>query len=55
MLRNSACSKGYENRVTSRNAFIDNIFVLEIEKESKTDERTHFWDYLRILDLAVNP
>ena len=44
-----------ETKVTTRNAFIDNIFALESEKESKNDERTLFEDYPRILDLAVNP
>ena len=44
-----------ETKVTSRNAFIDNIFALESEKESRNDERTLFGDYLRIFDLAVNP
>ena len=31
-----------ETKVTSRNAFIDNFFALESEKESKDDERTLF-------------
>ena len=44
-----------ETRVTSRNAFIDNPFALEHEKEPKNDERTFFRDFPRILDLSVNP
>ena len=44
-----------ETKVTSRNAFIDNLLALESEKGSKNDERTLFWDYPRIFDLAVNP
>ena len=44
-----------ETKVTLRNAFIDNIFALESEKESKNDERNLFGDYPQILDLAVNP
>ena len=44
-----------ETKVTMGNGFIDNIFALESEKESKNDERTLFGDYMRILDLAVNP
>ena len=31
-----------ETKVTSRNAFIEKLFVLECEKESKNDERTLF-------------
>ena len=44
-----------EIKVTSTNIFIDNLFALESEKESKNDERTLFWDYPRIFDLSVNP
>ena len=44
-----------ETKVTLRNAFIDNIFALESEKQSKNDERTLFGDYPKILDLSVNP
>ena len=43
-----------EIKVNSRNAFIDNLFALESGEESKNDERTLFWDYPWILDLAVN-
>ena len=42
-------------KVTLRNAFIDNVFALEKDKESRNDENIFFWDYPRILDLAVNP
>ena len=44
-----------ETKVTSKNAFIDNLFALESEKESKNDERTLFPDCPRILDLSVSP
>ena len=44
-----------ETKVTSRNAFIDNLSALESEKESKNGERTLFWGCPRILDLSVNP
>ena len=30
-------------------------FELESEKKSRNDERTHFRDNLRILDMSVNP
>ena len=42
-----------ETKVISRNAFIDNLFALEREKESKNDERTLFRDFPRILDLSL--
>ena len=42
-----------ENKVTSWNAFIENNFALSSGKESKIDERTHFWNFSRILDVAV--
>ena len=31
-----------ETKVTSRNAFIDNFFALESEKEPKNDEKSLF-------------
>ena len=43
-----------ETKVTSRNAFIVNLFALESEKE-KNEERTFFQDCLQILDLSFNP
>ena len=43
-----------EIKVTLRNVFINTFFALESEKEWKTDERTIFLDYLRILYQAVN-
>ena len=43
-----------QTKVTWRNAFTDNRFALEREKESKNEERTHYWDYLLIIYLAVN-
>ena len=33
-----------ETKLTSRNAFIENIFALEIEEESKNDKRSFFRD-----------
>ena len=44
-----------ETKVTLGNAFIDNVFALEPEKESRNDKSTFIWEYPRILDLAVNP
>ena len=44
-----------ETNVTSRKAFIDNLFALESEKESKNDKRTFFGDCPWIVDLSVNP
>ena len=44
-----------ETKVSSRNTFIDNIFALESETESRNNEKTVFRDYPRLLDLAVNP
>ena len=43
-----------ETKVTLRNDFIANSFVLESEIESKNDEITLFWDYPLILDLSIN-
>ena len=43
-----------ETKLTSRNAFIVNIFALESEKEPKNDEKTLFWDSLQSLDLSLN-
>ena len=31
------------------------FFSLECDKDSENEETTHFWDYVQILDLAVNP
>ena len=44
-----------EVKVTSRNDFIRPLFALEIEKDSKSDQRTHLRDYSWILDLSFNP
>ena len=44
-----------ETKVTSINNFIDNLFTIKSKKESKNDRRALFRDYLRILDLDVNP
>ena len=44
-----------ETKVTSRNAFIDNIFALEGGKESKYDQRILFLDCPWIVDLSINP
>ena len=44
-----------ETKFTSRNAFIDNLFALESEKEFKIDEGTLFGDCPQIVDLSVNP
>ena len=45
----------YGTKVTLENAFIDNLFALESEKESKNDESTLFPDHPRIVDLFINP
>ena len=44
-----------ETKVTSRNAFIDNLFPLESGKESENDKTIHFSDYAQIFDLVDNP
>ena len=44
-----------ETKTTSRNAFINNVFALKSEKESRNDKKTLFWDYAWIPDLTVNP
>ena len=44
-----------KTKITSRNAIVNNVFSLESKKESRNDEKTLFWNYLRIFDLAVNP
>ena len=44
-----------EVKVTSRNAFLDHFFALEIEKDSKYDQRTLLQGYPRILNLSFNP
>ena len=41
-------------KVTLRNAFIDNLFALESEKELQKTERTHFSECLRIVYVFVN-
>ena len=38
-----------ETKVISRNAFIDNLFPLKSEKETKNDETTLFRDCPRML------
>ena len=43
-----------ETKVISRNAFIDNLFLLKSEKETKNHEATLFRDCPRMLDLSVN-
>ena len=43
-----------ETKGTGRNAFIDNFFTLEIEEESRNDDRILLSDYPQILDLFVN-
>ena len=42
-----------ETKVTPRNAFIDSLFALKRDKESKNDKRTLFQDYWQILDVGV--
>ena len=44
-----------ETNFILRNIFIDNVFALESENESRNDEESLFLDYLRIPYLAVNP
>ena len=44
-----------ETKATLRNAFIDILFALESEIESKNDKRTLFRDCPRILHLSINP
>ena len=44
-----------ETKVTSKNAFTENVFTFESEKETKNEKRNFFSDYPEILDLAVNP
>ena len=43
-----------ETNFILRNIFIDNVFALESENESRNDEGSLFLDYLRIPYLAVN-
>ena len=43
-----------ETKITSINSFIDNIFELSSEKDSKNDEKTLFWDCPWIIELSVN-
>ena len=42
-----------ETKVTSPNAFIDNIFALESEKESKKEERILYLDHTGLLTLLL--
>ena len=42
-------------KVTLTNPFIDNLFALENEKESKNDQRTLFSDWLWIAVMSINP
>ena len=44
-----------ENKLTSRNDFIVNLFALESESESAFDQKTLYWDSSQILDLSLNP
>ena len=37
-----------KTKVTSRNTFIDNLFALERERESKNDEKSLFRDFLLV-------
>ena len=37
------------------NAFILDLFALAGEKESKFNEKTHFWGSLQKLNLSVTP
>ena len=56
MSQNSQENTGVRvSKVTSRNAFIVNLFATESERESKNDETTLSGDCLPILDLSVNP
>ena len=42
-------------KVTLRNAFIDNLFALESEKESKNEKRALFTDCVQIVVMNVKP
>ena len=44
-----------EIKVTLRNTFMDHLFALESEKESKSDKKTPFRDYPQIPDHSSNP
>ena len=44
-----------ETKLTSRNAFIVDLFGLESGKEPRNGERTLFWDSKQSLDLSRNP
>ena len=44
-----------ETKVSSRNAFIEIFFSLELEKESKNDKGYFFGDNPLIFDLHVKP
>ena len=44
-----------ELKVTSRNAFIDDLFGSEGDKESKSDQRTLFSECAQILHLCFDP
>ena len=43
-----------ETKVSLRNAFIDNLFTIKCDKESKYDKETLFSGFLGIIDLIVN-
>lgn len=44
-----------ESKLTSRSAFIGDLFALGGEKESKYDKEPLVSDYLRNLDLSLHP
>ena len=44
-----------ETKLTLKNAFILDLFVVGGEKKSKYNERTLFWSSVQKLDLSVNP
>ena len=43
-----------ETKINSRNTFIDNLFALESEKDSKNDETTLLRNWPQILDFFIN-
>ena len=43
-----------EAKLTSRNAFINNISGLKYIKQPENDEETLFWDFLGSPELFVN-
>ena len=48
-------SKVNEAKLTTRNAFINNISELKDIKQPENDEETLFWDFLGSPELSVNP